>query len=147
MRLRDSMPMFPEGVTWLNGKNVKKGNIVKRKPTLIHFWSVSCSSCKQTMSQVNKIWVNNQDNLQVIAVHMPRSKNDRDLNQIETIAKKYKMTQPIIIDNEYEITDAFNNKYVPAYYVFDKEGKLRHYQAGKGGMQLLQKRINRVLLQ
>ncbi|KYD29753.1 hypothetical protein B4110_1323 [Parageobacillus toebii] len=41
--------------------------------------------------------------------------------------------------------DAFENQYVPAYYVFDAEGKLRHFQAGGSGMKLLEKRVNRVL--
>ncbi|MBB3868056.1 Uri superfamily endonuclease [Parageobacillus toebii NBRC 107807] len=39
----------------------------------------------------------------------------------------------------------FENQYVPAYYVFDAEGKLRHFQAGGSGMKMLEKRVNRVL--
>ena len=43
------------------------------------------------------------------------------------------------------LTDKFDNQYVPAYYVFDKDGQLRHFQAGGGGMKMLEKRVNRVL--
>ena len=44
-----------------------------------------------------------------------------------------------------KLTDAFDNQYVPAYYVFDKAGQLRHFQAGGSGMKMLEKRVNRVL--
>ena len=44
-----------------------------------------------------------------------------------------------------KLTDAFDNQHVPAYYVFDKDGQLRHFQAGGSGMKMLEKRVNRVL--
>ncbi|KFM99351.1 thiol-disulfide oxidoreductase ykuV domain protein [Bacillus clarus] len=47
------------------------------------------------------------------------------------MAKEHGITQPILVDNQHKITDAFENQYVPAYYVFDKTGVLRHFQAGE----------------
>ena len=61
------------------------------------------------------------------------------------MAAEHDITQPIYVDSEHKLTDAFENQYVPAYYVFDKEGQLRHFQAGGGGMKMLEKRVNRVL--
>ncbi len=43
------------------------------------------------------------------------------------------------------LADMFENQYVPAYYVFDREGKLRHFQAGGSGMKMLEKRVNEYL--
>ncbi|GAA3322021.1 hypothetical protein GCM10020331_040240 [Ectobacillus funiculus] len=43
------------------------------------------------------------------------------------------------------VKDAFDNKYVLAYYVFEKTGVLRHFQAGGSGMEMLRKRLGRVL--
>ncbi|MBP2239953.1 thiol-disulfide isomerase/thioredoxin [Cytobacillus eiseniae] len=144
MKLRAPMPELVGATEWLNGE-VTKDQLIGEKPTLIHFWSVSCHLCKEAMPNVNQFRDEYQDQLNVIAVHMPRSEDDLDLEGIKKVAAEHEITQPIFVDNEHKLTDAFENQYVPAYYVFDKEGNLRHFQAGGGGMKMLEKRVNRVL--
>ncbi|MGE7622000.1 TlpA disulfide reductase family protein [Viridibacillus sp. NPDC096237] len=144
MKLRAQMPELVGETAWLNGK-VSKENLIGNKPTLIHFWSVSCHLCKEAMPEVNKFRDEYSRELNVIAVHMPRSENDLDLDVIKATAAEHDITQPIFVDSEMKLTDAFDNEYVPAYYVFDKEGQLRHFQAGGSGMKMLEKRVNRVL--
>ena len=55
------------------------------------------------------------------------------------------MKQPIIIDNDFLLTDRFRNRYVPTYYVFDNNGLLRHYQAGGSSLRILERRIQRII--
>ena len=144
MKLRDQMPELNGATAWLNGKQTK-AQLVGEKPTLIHFWSVSCHLCKEAMPEVNAFRDRYKEDLNVVAVHMPRSEDDLDMKLIKTVAAKHDITQPIFVDSEVKLTDKFANQYVPAYYVFDKYGRLRHFQAGDGGMKMLEKRINRVL--
>ncbi|ANX10860.1 thiol-disulfide oxidoreductase [Fictibacillus arsenicus] len=144
MRLRSDMPELSGATEWINGE-VSKSDLVGDKPTLIHFWSVSCGLCKEAMPSINQFRDDYKDELNVIAVHMPRSEKDLDIAQIKEVAAEHDITQPIFVDNNHALTDAFENEYVPAYYVFDAEGKLRHYQAGGDGMKMLTKRVNRVL--
>ncbi|MBA2870446.1 thiol-disulfide isomerase/thioredoxin [Anoxybacillus calidus] len=143
MKLREEMPELTGATEWINGE-VTKADLLG-KPTLIHFWSVSCYLCKEAMPEVNELRDEYDDELNVVAVHMPRSEDDLDINVIRQMALAHDIIQPIFVDNEHKLTDAFENKYVPAYYVFDAEGKLRHFQAGGSGMTMLRKRINRVL--
>ncbi|MFD0049136.1 TlpA disulfide reductase family protein [Actinomycetes bacterium NPDC127524] len=144
MKLRELMPELSGATAWVNNE-VTKEDLVGEKPTLIHFWSVSCHLCKEAMPQVNQFRDEFKDKLNVVAVHMPRSEKDLDLEEIKEVAKEHGITQPIYVDSELKLNDAFANQYVPAYYVFDKEGKLRHFQAGGSGMKMLEKRVNRVL--
>ncbi|MEH7222387.1 TlpA disulfide reductase family protein [Bacillus sp. JJ1566] len=144
MKLREQMPELEGEKAWFNGE-VRKDDLVGDKPTLIHFWSISCGLCKEAMPQVNEFRDQYKDKLNVIAVHMPRSENDLDLDEIKQVAEQHNITQPIFVDSELKLNDKFENQYVPAYYVFDKEGKLRHFQAGGSGMKMLTKRVNRVL--
>ncbi len=144
MKLRDQMPELEGATEWLNGE-VAKSDLIGERPTLIHFWSISCGMCKEAMPQVNQFRDEYKDKLNVVAVHMPRSEKDLNLEDVKTTAEEHGITQPIFVDNKHKLTDAFENQYVPAYYVFDKEGKLRHFQAGGGGMKMLTKRVNRVL--
>lgn len=144
MKLRSPMPDLTGATAWLNGE-VSKKQLIGSKPTLIHFWSVSCGLCKEAMPEVNAFRDQYKEELNVIAVHMPRSEKDMDLTDIKKIAAQHDITQPIYVDNDMTLTDAFDNQYVPAYYVFDKAGQLRHFQAGGSGMKMLEKRVNRVL--
>ncbi|MBM7647292.1 thiol-disulfide isomerase/thioredoxin [Bacillus ectoiniformans] len=144
MKLRQPMPELNGAVEWLNGE-VTKSDLIGEKPTLIHFWSVSCHLCKEAMPQVNGFRDEYKDKLNVVAVHMPRSEDDLDLELIKKTAAEHEITQPIFVDSEHKLTEAFENQYVPAYYVFDKDGNLRHFQAGGSGMKMLEKRVNRVL--
>lgn len=144
MKLREPMPELTGEVAWLNGQ-VSRDELVGEKPTLIHFWSVSCHLCKEAMPQVNQFRDEYKDKLNVVAVHIPRSEHDLDLEEIKKVAEEHGITQPIFVDSKMKLSEAFENQYVPAYYVFDKDGKLRHFQAGGSGMKMLQKRVNRVL--
>ncbi|MEG9463009.1 MAG: TlpA family protein disulfide reductase, partial [Bacillus amyloliquefaciens] len=68
-----------------------------------------------------------------------------DLEKIKKTAAEHDISQPIYVDSDHTLTEAFENEYVPAYYVFDKSGQLRHFQAGGSGMKMLEKRVGRVL--
>ncbi|MBS4198785.1 TlpA family protein disulfide reductase [Bacillus sp. FJAT-49732] len=144
MKLREPMPELEGATEWLNGQ-VTKDELIGEKPTLFHFWSISCHLCKEAMPQVNQFRDDFEDKLNVVAVHMPRSEDDLDIEEIKKVASEHGIIQPIFVDSELKFADALENQYVPAYYVFDKEGKLRHFQAGGGGMKMLEKRVNRVL--
>ncbi|MGG3914494.1 TlpA family protein disulfide reductase [Rossellomorea vietnamensis] len=144
MKLREPMPELSGATEWLNGE-VTKNDLIGDKPTLIHFWSISCHLCKEAMPQVNEFRDRYSDKLNVMAVHMPRSEEDLNLDEIKKVAAEHDITQPIFVDSEHKLTDVFENQYVPAYYVFDKDGNLRHFQAGGSGMKMLEKRVNRVL--
>ncbi|MDR4325599.1 TlpA disulfide reductase family protein [Bacillus pseudomycoides] len=144
MKLRQPMPSLDGATTVLNGEVVRE-SLIGEKPTLIHFWSVSCHLCKEAMPDINKFRDEYKEQLNVVAVHMPRSEEDLNLEQVEAVAKEHGISQTILVDNQHKIADAFENQYVPAYYVFDKNGVLRHFQAGGSGMKMLTKRVNRVL--
>ncbi|WP_100371766.1 TlpA family protein disulfide reductase [Bacillus sp. FJAT-45037] len=145
MKLREEMPELTGATTWLNDEVTKEELLESGKATLIHFWSVSCGLCKEAMPEINEFRDEYDDELNVVSVHMPRSEKDLDMSVIEAMAQGHDISQPTFVDSEHKLTDAMENKYVPAYYVFDEEGKLRHFQAGGSGMDMLRKRVNRVL--
>ena len=144
MKLRSQMPEIKGETDWLNGK-VKREDLIGVKPTIIHFWSVSCHDCKEILPEFGKFRAKYSERVNFLAVHMPRSYEDMEIGIVKKVARKYKITQPIFIDNKMKLTDTFNNQYVPSYYVFDEKGILRHYQAGGSGMKMLEKRLLKIL--
>lgn len=144
MHLKEEMPVFTSQGLWIN-EELKTDDLIGGKPTLIHFWSISCHLCKLEMPLLNELRETFQKKINVVAVHIPRSSNDQDITKIKEVVKEHHMTQSIFLDQDLTLADAYENEYVPAYYLFDKKGKLRHFQAGARGMDLLTKRIKRIL--
>jgi len=145
MKLRESMPELTGATEWVNSGELLKGDLIGTKPVLIHFWSISCYSCKKGMEKINYFYEAYEDKLNVVTIHMPRSEEDRNTSLIKQTADAYQLKKPIAIDDNHTITDLFNNRYVPAFYLFDQKGKLRYLQSGKTGTTVLRTRINRIL--
>lgn len=144
MRLREELPDFPGITEWVNGQ-VTKAELAG-SPVLVHFWSVSCYMCKESMPNINE-WRDKYaaNGLKVVGIHMPRSEADTNIETIKETIAQYNLTHPIAIDNEMKTVDAFQNEYVPAFYLFDENLQLRHFQAGEKGLNLVKKRLFRIL--
>jgi len=145
MRLREQMPELAGLTEWVNGEVSKED--LKGKPALVHFWAVSCHMCKESLPTINE-WrdtLAKQYNMQIIGIHMPRYEKDTDLEAVHEAIKQYGLQHPIGIDNEHAVTDAFQNEYVPAYYLFDAEGQMRFYGAGEKAIGLVEQRIHKIL--
>lgn len=78
---------------------------------------------------------------------MPRYEADTDLEVVREAISNFNVTEACAVDNEHKLRDAFQNEqgYVPAYYFFDAEGKLRSFGAGERGLDLLKATLDRVL--
>jgi thiol-disulfide isomerase/thioredoxin len=148
MRIGTEMPQFEGATGWVNGDVDVALDQVKGRPTLVHFWSVSCGICKDNMPRVSE-WRDKyrDEGLRVVAVHMPRYPSDVDVEAVREAVTKFNITEPCAVDNEHKLRDAFRNDqgYVPAYYLFDAEGWLRSFAAGERGLDMLHSAMNRVL--
>ena len=54
----------------------------------------------------------------MIGIHMPRYEADTDVETVRDLISKYEITEPVAVDNEHKLKDAFQNDqgFVPAYY-------------------------------
>jgi len=144
------MPSLDGATEWFGGTQAHAEAEALGHPTLVHFWSMSCGMCKENMPRINQ-WREElkEQGLRVIAVHMPRYEADTDVEGVREVVNTFKITEPCAIDNEHKIKDAFQNDqgYVPAYYLFDGQGKLRGFAAGERGLDLMKATLDRVMAQ
>lgn len=70
--------------------------------------------------------------LVVIGVHTPEYPQERSLPLLRQAVKDWRITYPVVADNEYAIWNAFGNQYWPAHYIFDARGQLRYTAFGEG---------------
>ncbi len=142
------MPSLDGATEWFGGTQANAEAASQGQPTIVHFWSVSCGTCKENLPRIAQ-WREGrkEQGLRVIAVHMPRYEADTDVEGVRDAIETYSITEPCAIDNEHKLRDAFQNDqgYVPAYYLFDAEGKLRSFAAGERGLDLLKAPLDRVL--
>lgn len=144
MRIREEMPELGMVKTWLNGNSLSRDDILG-KATLIHFWSVSCPTCKNQLKKINFLQHKYKYDMHVVGVHMARSRDDKDVQKVNNIIREYQIRYPVVVDNDDLITNAFGNRSVPSYYVFDENGVLRYYQTGASTMGLFERRIHRIV--
>jgi thiol-disulfide isomerase/thioredoxin len=147
MRINTPMPEMTGATEWVNG-DVHEVLAAPARLTLVHFWSVSCGICKENLPRVAE-WreAHRANGLRVIAVHMPRYPADVDVNGVREAIAKNGISEVCAIDNEHHLRDAFQNDqgYVPAYYLFDVEGKLRGFAAGERGIDMIAPTLKRLL--
>jgi thiol-disulfide isomerase/thioredoxin len=138
------MPSLEGATQWINSTpNIES---TPSKPTLIYFWAVSCHVCHQNMPKLAS-WRNEYgpQGLQMIAIHCPRMKTDVDVEKVKAAVENYGITEPCGIDNRHQIKKAFENEFWPAYFLFDREGKLVRRAAGNTGLAMLEPLIQKML--
>jgi thiol-disulfide isomerase/thioredoxin len=142
------MPALDGATEWFGATQAHAEAESAGHPTLVHFWSVSCGTCKENMPLVSDWREHRRDQgLRVIAVHMPRYPADTDVEVVRDAIATYRITEPCAIDNQHKLRDAFQNEQgvVPAYYLFDAEGKLKSFAAGERGLNMLSSALDRLL--
>ncbi|MGD0472248.1 MAG: TlpA family protein disulfide reductase [Candidatus Velthaea sp.] len=146
LRMRTPLPALEGVPTWVNGGLPPAAELAGH-PVLVHFWSISCYICHDVVDKVNG-WRDKYGpmGLKVISVHQPRGPEELDVENVTADALgAMGLTQPLAIDNEHTIVGRFSNQFVPAYYVFNRNHELRHFQAGDKGYDRIENALERVL--
>jgi thiol-disulfide isomerase/thioredoxin len=144
-RMDSPLPSLEGGTDWFNSSPITNEEL-KGHTVVIHFWSVSCGICKESLPDVER-WISTYGpkGLKLISVHMPRQESDTNVEAVKECIAEYEIKQPVVVDNYHSITDAFENKYVPAYYVFDTDLKMRHFSAGEKAVKMVEPVLERLL--
>lgn len=147
MKIGDTMPSLEGATSWFNGSEHDTLEHIRGKPVLVHFWAVSCGICKEKMPQLNELKSKYAGlGLQTIAVHMPRYEADTDLDTVDEAMRAHHIDEPTAVDSLHKLKDAFQNEHgwVPVYYLFDADGRLKTRAAGEYGITVLQTALDKM---
>jgi thiol-disulfide isomerase/thioredoxin len=144
MKLGSDLPPLDGATEWLNGEPTSES--LKGRPVLVHFWALSCYLCKQNIPTIRQL-ITDYPDLNVVAVHMPRQESDTAVEPVRAAVNTLELSEPCAVDNRHALKQAFQNDqgWVPAYYLFDAEGKLRSRTAGEAGLGMLRAALERLL--
>lgn len=139
-RIGMKLPDLGEVDTWVT----RPPDALEGRPVLLHLWSLSCHLCSQLMPTVNRYRdTYGPQGLAVVGLHTPRSEEEMDVEKVRQAAQAYGLSHPVGVDNRFRVADRLQNRFVPSFYLFDREGTLRHYQAGEKGQEQLEAAIRR----
>lgn len=140
MRIGDARPSFEGATEWLNELEQTADEFVHGQPTLVYFWATSCGICKENMPKLRELKARYEDHgLRTVAIHMPRYEADTDIAKVREAIAEHCIDDVCAIDNQHKLKDAFLNEqgWVPVYYLFDADHKLKSRAAGEFGIGVI----------
>ena len=119
------MPDLDGAVAWLNSSPLSSKSL-RGKVVLVNFWTYSCINCLRTIPYI-RAWAEKYEDqgFVVIGVHTPEFPFEKDISNVKKAIIDLKIDYPVAIDNNYTIWRAFNNRYWPAHYFIDAQGRIR----------------------
>ncbi|MBD3281424.1 redoxin domain-containing protein [Candidatus Uhrbacteria bacterium] len=146
--LREMMPEFQGLTHWWNTSNNQPlfKEDLKGKVVLIDFWTYSCINCIRTQPVLRQWWDTYKDeDFIMIGIHTPEFAFEKDPDNVERAIKKAELLYPIALDPDFQTWRAFNNRYWPAAYLFDTQGRLRYTHFGEGEYDVTEAAIRSLL--
>ncbi len=122
--------------------------IVGKKVILVDFWTYSCINCIRTLPYLTDWYRKYHDQgLEIVGIHTPEFEFEKDINNVESAAKKFGIHYPVVLDSNYGTWRAYGNLYWPHEYLIDIAGYAVHDQIGEGNYDETEKTIQDLLKQ
>lgn len=117
---------------WINSDPVTLQSL-KGKVVLVDFWTYSCINCVRTLPHLQGWYDAYKDKgLVIIGVHAPEFAFEKVPENVQKAVAERKLTYPIALDNNFSTWQAYENRFWPAHYLIDKNGKVRQTHFGEG---------------
>ena len=131
-----SAPPAPElvGNAWLNLTNGGRLSLASRKGkvTVVHFWTFDCINCKHNLpfyAQWRRRFA--AQGLELIGIHTPETAAERDPANVARKVRELGIGYPVLLDPDRANWDRWQQRYWPAIYLIDKQGRVRYCWEGE----------------
>jgi thiol-disulfide isomerase/thioredoxin len=139
------LPRFDGASGWLNTAPLSVADL-RGKVVLVDFWTYTCINWLRTLGYIRAWAAKYQSHgLVVVGVHTPEFPFEQDVENVRQAAKEMAVGYPIALDSGYAIWRAFGNRYWPAVYIGDAEGRIRHHHFGEGGYEECERILQQLL--
>jgi thiol-disulfide isomerase/thioredoxin len=120
---------------WLNSPPLT-ASALRGKVVLVDFWTYTCINWLRTLPYV-RTWAEKYKDrgLVVVGVHAPEFAFEKNIDNVRRAVKEMRIDYPVAVDNEHAIWRAFKNRYWPALYFIDSQGRVRHHHFGEGSYE------------
>jgi len=131
--------------TWLNSQPLSLQTL-KGKVVMVEFWTYGCYNCVNVQPYL-KDWYRKykQAGFELVAVHSPEFSHERDIQNVQNYVARNNIVYPVVIDNDFKIWRSYANRYWPAMYLIDKDGRIRYRHFGEGAYAQTEQMIKALL--
>lgn len=141
----NTAPEFTGISHWINSAPLTMAQL-RGKVVLVEFWTYECINCIHVLPHVKQWHERYKDQgLVVVGVHTPEYGHERILGNLEKAVKRFDIAYPVAQDNDYGTWNAFGNRYWPALYLIDGNGKIVYRHYGEGDYDVTEARIRHLL--
>ncbi len=123
-----------KGITSYINTNQTKLSDLKGKVVLVDFWTYSCINCIRTLPYLvdwNQKY--SDKGLVIVGVHSPEFEFEKNIDNVKQAVARFGIKYPVLLDNDHETWNAFQNSYWPRKYLVDSDGYIRYDHIGEGG--------------
>src|SRR5579863_6366163 len=134
------------GITdWLNSPPLTLAQL-SGKVILIDFWTYTCINCIRTLPHITQWYSAYKDKgLEIIGVHTPEFAFEKNKQHVEDAVKRFNITYPVALDNNYQTWQAYDNHYWPAHYLINQDGMIVKTHFGEGDYVEMENAIRALL--
>ncbi len=113
---------------------------------LYDIWTYSCINCIRTLPYITA-WDEKyaDQGLLIVGIHSPEFEFEKDVRNVQMAVAKHDIRYPVVMDNDRETWNAFENRYWPRKFMADHEGFIRYDRIGEGGYRETERVIQRLL--
>ena len=143
--IEGKLPSLVGAIAWLNSQPLTVDEL-RGKVVLINFWTYTCINWLRQLPYV-RAWAEKykDQGLVVIGIHTPEFEFEKNIDNVRRASTEMKIDYPIAVDNDYAVWRAFGNRYWPALYFVDTQGRIRHHQFGEGEYERSERVIQQLL--
>jgi thiol-disulfide isomerase/thioredoxin len=143
--LHSALAALDGAAVWLNSEPLT-ADALRGRVVLVDFWTYSCVNWLRTLPYV-RAWHETYGGrgLVVVGVHAPEFGFEHDLDNVRRAAGELGVGYPVVIDNDFAIWRSFGNRYWPAVYLVDGDGRMRFRHFGEEAYEATERAIQQLL--
>jgi thiol-disulfide isomerase/thioredoxin len=129
---RPAAPDFTGIDAWLNTSPLSLPALHGRV-VLVDFWTFSCVNCVRTIPHLQALYATYRSRgLVIVGVHSPEFDFEKVRANVAAAVGRLHVTWPVAVDSEMATWNAYGNRYWPAEYLVDQEGRVAYEHFGEG---------------
>jgi thiol-disulfide isomerase/thioredoxin len=143
--IHSDLSAFDRARVWLNSEPLTAAEL-RGRVVLVDIWTYSCVNWLRTLPYVSAWAERYRDRgLVVVGVHCPEFGFEHDLDNVRHATRELGIDHPVVIDNDFAIWQSLANRYWPAVYLVDRDGRIGYHHFGEGNYEETERAIQQML--
>jgi thiol-disulfide isomerase/thioredoxin len=143
--VRNALAALNRERVWLNSEPLT-ANALRGRIVLVDIWTYSCVNWLRTLPYISAWAETYRDHrLVIVGVHSPEFGFEHDLDNVRRAVGDLGIRYPVVLDNDFAIWQSLGNRFWPAVYLVDGDGRVRFQHFGEGNYEETERAIQQLL--